>query len=88
MFDRNKGALTAIYNREARNNPNMGDGQIYVSLTIAPNGAVTSCSVLSSTFNDPDFENKIRERIMLFRFQPKSVPAFTLPRYKIEIHPM
>lgn len=88
MFDRNKGALTAIYNREARDNPNMGDGQIYVSLTIAPDGSVSSCSVLSSSFNDPDFEHKIVQRIMLFRFQPKNVPSFTLPRYKIEIHPM
>lgn len=88
MFDRNKGALTAIYNREARDNPNMGDGQITVTLTIAPDGSVTSCTVLSSSYNDPDFEHKIAQRIMLFRFQPKNVPAFTLPRYKIEIHPM
>jgi TonB family protein len=88
MFDRNKGALTAIYNREARDNPNMGDGQIFVSITIAPDGSVTSCNVVSSSFNDPDFEHKMVQRIMLFRFQAKSVPSFTLPRYRIDIHPM
>jgi outer membrane biosynthesis protein TonB len=87
MFDRNKGALTAIYNRAARDNPNLGDGQITISLTIAPDGSVT-CTVISSSFNDPDLEHKEAQRIMLFRFPAKNVPPFTLQRYKIEIHPM
>ncbi|HZR34614.1 MAG TPA: TonB family protein [Nevskia sp.] len=88
VFDRNKGPLTSIYTRESRANPNMGDGKLVIRLTIAPDGSVTDCTVVSSSFNDPDFERKIRERILLFRFQAKNVPPFTYGSYPIEFHPM
>jgi len=88
IFDRNKGSLTSIYNRAARENSSMGEGKLVVKLTIAPDGSVTQCSVVSSSFNDPDFERKIVERILLFKFQAKNVPPFTYASYPIEFHPM
>ena len=88
IFDRNKGSLTSIYNRQARENTSMGDGKLVLKLTIAPDGSVTQCSVVSSSFNDPDFERKIVQRILLFKFQAKSVPPFTYGSYPIEFHPM
>jgi hypothetical protein len=88
VFDRNKGSLTSIYNRQARENPNMGDGKLVLKLTIAPDGTVTQCTVVSSSFNDPDFEHKIVQRILLFKFATKNVPPFTYNSYPIEFHPM
>jgi len=88
VFDRNKGPLISIYNRQQRENANMGDGSITIRLTIAPDGSVTDCAVVSSTFHDPDFERKIVERIKLFHFQAKSVPPFTYGSYPIQFHPM
>jgi outer membrane biosynthesis protein TonB len=87
VFDRNKGAITSIYNRAARENPNIGAGKIVISVTIAPNGAVTDCKLVSSTFNDPDLERKIVQRVMLMNFGAKDVPVFTYPNYPINFLP-
>ncbi|MFC4253338.1 AgmX/PglI C-terminal domain-containing protein [Sinimarinibacterium flocculans] len=87
IFDRNKGAITSIYNRAARDNPNLGAGKIVISLTIAPNGSVTDCKLVSSTFNNPDLERKIVQRVMLMNFGAKDVPAFTYPNYPITFLP-
>lgn len=87
VFDRNKGAITSIYNRAARENPNLGAGKIVISLTIAPDGSVTACSVVSSTFNDADLERKIVQRVMLMNFGPKNVPSYTYPNYPINFLP-
>ncbi len=87
VFDRNKGAITAIYNRAARDNPNLGAGKIVVSLTIAPSGAVIDCQLVSSTFNDPDLERKLVQRVMLMNFGAKAVPSFTYPNYPITFLP-
>lgn len=88
VFDRNKGSFNAIYNRAMRSNANIADGKIVVKLTIAPDGTVTECTLVHSTFNDPDFERKVIARIELLRFPPKAVPPFTLSSYPIEFHPM
>lgn len=87
VFDRNKGAITAIYNRAARENPNLGAGKITISLTIAPNGSVTECKLVNSTFNDPELERKIVQRVMLMNFGAKDVPAYTYPNYPIHFLP-
>lgn len=87
IFDRNKGAITSIYNRAARDNPNLGAGKIVISLTIASNGSVLDCKLVSSTFNDPDLERKIVQRVMLMNFGAKNVPTFTYPNYPITFLP-
>lgn len=87
VFDRNKGAITSIYNRAARENPNLGAGKIVISLTIAPNGAVTRCTLVSSSFNNADLERKIIQRVMMMNFGAKNVPAFTYPNYPITFLP-
>jgi len=86
-FDRNKGAFYSIFNRAMRENPGLGAGKIVVSLTIAPNGAVTDCRLVSSTFNDPDLERKIIQRVLLLNFGAKDVPPFTYPNYPINFLP-
>ena len=88
VFDRNKGGFNSIYNRAARENPNISSGQILVHLVIAPDGSVAQCTVLSSSFNDPDFEAKVVQRIKLLNFGSKSVPPFDVAHYPINFQPM
>ena len=76
VFDRNKGAIFSIYNRALRNDPTL-EGKIVLRLTIAPNGTVTFCEVVSSELNDPDLEAKLVARIKLFRFDAKDVESIT-----------
>ncbi len=88
IFDRNKGGFNSIYNRAARENPNISAGQVVVHLVIAPDGSVTQCTVISSSFNDPDFEAKVLQRIKLLNFGAKNVPPFDVAHYPINFQPM
>jgi protein TonB len=76
VFDKNKGAIFALYNRALRVDPSL-EGKLVLRLTIAPNGAVTFCEVVSSELGDPDLENKLVARVKLFRFEAKDVEAIT-----------
>ena len=76
VFDRNKGAIYALYNRALRDTPTL-QGKIVLELTIAPWGEVTNCRVISSELNDPDLERKLVARVKLFRFEEKDVEAVT-----------
>lgn len=86
-FDRAKSAFYSIFDRASRANPNIGSGKIVVSLTIAPDGSVTDCKLVSSTFGDPDLENKVVQRVKLLNFGAKNVPSFTYPNYPINYLP-
>lgn len=76
VFDLNKGAIFALYNRALRQNPALV-GKVVLRLTIEPNGAVTFCEIVSSELNDPDLEQKLVQRVMLFQFEPKNVERIT-----------
>ena len=76
VFDKNKGAIFALYNRALRQDPSL-EGKLVLRLTIAPNGAVTFCEVVSSELNDPELERKLVARIKLFRFESKDVEPIT-----------
>jgi TonB family protein len=76
VFDRNKGAIYAIYNRALRDNPAL-QGKVVLELTIAPWGEVTSCRVLSSELADPELERKLIARVRLFKFEDRDVEAVT-----------
>jgi protein TonB len=76
VFDRNKGAIYALYNRALRENPGL-QGKVVLRLTIDPNGSVTSCEIVSSELGDPEFEQKLVQRVLLFQFDPKDVAPVT-----------
>jgi len=76
VFDKNKGAIFALYNRALRSDPSL-EGKLVLRLTIAPNGQVTFCEVVSSELGDPALENKLVQRIKLFRFEAKDVESIT-----------
>lgn len=76
VFDKNKGAIFALYNRALRADPSL-EGKLVLRLTIAPSGEVTMCEVVSSELDDADLERKLVQRVKLFRFAAKDVEAIT-----------
>ncbi|MCH8059767.1 MAG: TonB family protein, partial [Proteobacteria bacterium] len=76
VFDRNKGLIFALYNRALRINPTL-EGKLVLRLTIAPNGLVTFCEIISSELGDPDLERKLVQRVKMFRFEDKDVEPIT-----------
>jgi len=76
VFDKNKGAIFALYNRALRVDPTL-EGKLVLRLTIAPTGEVTACEVVSSELGDPELERRLVQRVMLFRFDARDVEPVT-----------
>jgi TonB family protein len=79
IFDRNKGAIYALYTRALRDKPDL-QGKLVLELTIAADGSVTRCEVVSSELNDPELERKLVARIKLFQFEAKDVGTITVTK--------
>jgi TonB family protein len=79
VFDRNKGAIYSIYTRALRDKPDL-QGKLVLELTIAPDGSITRCEVVSSELNDPELERKLVARVKMFRFEAKDVGAITVTK--------
>jgi TonB family protein len=79
VFDRNKGALYALYGRALRDQPELA-GKLVLEFTIAPSGEITMCRVVSSELKDPELEKKIVARVRLIRFKPADVEALTVSK--------
>jgi periplasmic protein TonB len=79
VFDRNKGAIYALYTRALRDKPDL-QGKLVLELTISPDGEVTRCEVLSSELKDPELERKLVARVKLFRFEAKDVGSITVTK--------
>ena len=76
VFDKNKGAIFALYNRALRIDPSL-EGKLVLRLTIAPNGQVTACEIVSSELGDSELERKLVQRVLLFRFAARDVEPIT-----------
>jgi TonB family protein len=76
VFDRNKGAIFALYNRALRSDPTL-EGKLVLRLTIAPTGEVTFCEIVSSELGDPELERKLVLRVKQFRFEARDVEPIT-----------
>ena len=76
VFDRNKGAIFALYNRALRRDPTL-EGKLVLRLTIAPSGEVTFVEIVSSELGDPDLEQRLLQRVRLFRFEQRDVEPIT-----------
>lgn len=72
VFERNKGAIYAIYNRALREDPSL-QGKVVVELKISPAGDVIGCRVVSSELHAPELEAKLLARIRQFDFGAKDV---------------
>jgi protein TonB len=76
VFDRNKGRIYSLYARALRDNAEL-QGKLVLEFTIAPNGEVTMCRVVSSELKDPELERKIIALVRLFRFDARDVDTIT-----------
>ena len=85
VFDRNKGAIYALYSRALRDRPDL-QGKMVLEFTIAPSGEVTACRVISSELGDPELERKIVARVKAIRFEPREVETLTTTK-PIEFFP-
>lgn len=79
IFDRNKGAIYSIYTRALREKPDLR-GKLVLELTIAPDGSIARCEVVSSELNDPELERRLVARIKQFRFEAKDVGTITVTK--------
>lgn len=79
VFDRNKGAIHALYARALRDRPDL-QGKLVLELTIAPSGEITRCEVVSSELDDVDLERKLVARVRMFRFEAKDVGVITVTK--------
>jgi periplasmic protein TonB len=70
VFDANKGRIYTLYNRALRENPAL-QGKVVLRLTIAPDGRVTFCEVVSSELNDPELERALVLRVQGFQFEAR-----------------
>jgi periplasmic protein TonB len=76
VFDRNKGAIYALYGRALRDTPEL-QGKLVLEFTIAPSGEVTECHIVSSELKNAELESKIVARVKLFRFEARDVAVIT-----------
>lgn len=77
VFERNKGAIYAIYNRALREDPSL-QGKVTFELKISPAGHVVGCRVVGSELKAPELEQKLVARISQFDFGAKDVDPMTV----------
>ena len=85
VFDTNKGAIFAIYNRSLRANPAL-QGEVVLELVISPSGQVIDCKVVASEIADQTMIDKIVNRVRLFNFGEREVGTTTI-RYPVHFLP-
>jgi protein TonB len=77
VFERNKGAIYALYNRALREDASL-QGKVVVELRISPSGEVVGCRVVSTELKTPDLESKLVARIRGFDFGAKDVDTMVV----------
>jgi protein TonB len=77
VFERNKGAIYALYNRALREDPTL-QGKVVLELRIAPSGAITELRLVSSELKAAELEAKLLARIRQFDFGAKDVEVMTV----------
>lgn len=79
VFDRNKGAIYALYDRALRQDPTL-QGKLVVQLVIEPDGQVSEVELLSSELGDVELERRLVQRIRLFRFEAREVTRVVMTK--------
>lgn len=77
VFERNKGAIYAIYNRALREDPTL-QGKVVLELKIAPGGNVVDCRIVASELKAAEMEQKLLARIRQFDFGAKDVDTMVV----------
>lgn len=77
VFERNKGAIYAIYNRALREDPTL-QGKVVLKLTISPSGQITDLRIESSELKAAELEQRLLARIRQFDFGAKEVDVMVV----------
>ncbi|MBI1195916.1 MAG: AgmX/PglI C-terminal domain-containing protein [Gammaproteobacteria bacterium] len=85
VFDRNKGKLYSLYNRALRTNAGLR-GKVVLLLSIASDGKVLKCEIVSSELKDAKLEKQLVTRIRMFDFGALDVVE-TQVTYPIDFFP-
>jgi periplasmic protein TonB len=85
VFQKNKGSIDNIYNRELRKDPTL-QGKVVFEITIAPEGTVIKCVIVSSELGNKALEKRLISKINRFKFSNKKVPVITVV-YPIDFLP-
>jgi len=85
VFERNKGAIYAIYNRALREDPSL-QGKVVLELKIAPSGQVEGLRIVSTELKAPELEAKLLARIRQFDFGAKDVEPMSV-NYPLDFLP-
>lgn len=72
VVDSYKGGISFLYNKALRENPTIR-GTVTVEFIIAASGDVTNCQVVTSSVNNPRFEEALVRRVLQWKFPP--IPA-------------
>ena len=72
VFERNKGAIYALYNRALREDPSL-QGKVVLELKIAPSGEVVGLRIVSSELHAGELEGKLLARVKAFDFGARDV---------------
>lgn len=75
VFDKYGARLNNAHQRALRDDPTI-QGSLTLKLAIAPDGSVTSCTVISSQLNNPELEAKIVAIVKGFNFGADNVEVF------------
>jgi len=77
VFERNKGAIYALYNRALRDDPAL-QGKVVLELKISPAGVVEGLRIVSSELKAAELEGKLLARIRQFDFGAKDVDVMVV----------
>lgn len=86
VLDRNKGAMYTLYNRELRRAPSL-QGKLVMSITIAPDGRVTRCTIVSSELDSASLEWQLVKLVKGIRFGDKPGVATVTTKIPVEFFP-
>jgi outer membrane biosynthesis protein TonB len=86
VLDRNKGAMYTLYNRELRRAPSL-QGKLVMSITIAPDGRVTRCAIVSSELDSASLEWQLVKLVKGIRFGDKPGVATVTTKIPVEFFP-
>jgi protein TonB len=86
VLDRNKGAMYTLYNRELRRAPSL-QGKLVISITIASDGRVTRCTIVSSELDSASLEQQLVKLVKGIRFGDKPGVATVTTKIPVEFFP-
>ena len=86
QLDRNKGAMYTLYNRALRDNAGL-QGELVLRVSIAPNGNVTRCIIISSELGADSLERQLVALITGINFGNKPGAGPVTTNIPIEFFP-